>query len=60
MNSLTDNSLMPIGKFKGTKIANVPANHLLWFESFIKPLIDYIEENRDVLEMQAKKEKEKY
>jgi len=27
---VTDNSLMPFGKFKGRPMANVPAPYLLW------------------------------
>ncbi len=27
---MTDESLMPYGKYKGTKMANVPASYLLW------------------------------
>jgi uncharacterized protein (DUF3820 family) len=28
---MTDNDLMPFGKFKEEKMANVPPEHLLWF-----------------------------
>lgn len=57
---LTDESLMPMGKFKGKeKMANVPA---WWYESFKhnnqgkklygtwKQVMDYIDENWDVIE----------
>jgi len=56
----TDETPMPFGKHKGVKLANVPASYLLFmYESkYLKaPLLDYVEENKEVLEQQAKKEK---
>lgn len=49
---MDDNSIMPIGKFKGEKLANVPAWHLIWLqdEGIAKgELAEYIEENWDLL-----------
>lgn len=59
--NFTDETLMPFGKHQGKKLANVPASYLLWLEDQIKPkapnkrtlneklLLEYIEDNRDVL-----------
>lgn len=37
---MTDNDLMPFGKHKGKKMANVPASWLVWFydENINKPV----------------------
>lgn len=63
---LTDNSLMPFGKHQGKKLVDVPGSYLLWLESNInlknsnkrslneKELLKYIEENKQVLEMERK------
>lgn len=50
--TLTDNSRMPFGKHKNEKMANVPANYLLWlYESnkCNKEVREYIEDNMDIL-----------
>lgn len=46
---LEANSLMPFGKFKGTKVCDLPLNYLKWFYEQDKdsPLDNYIEENLD-------------
>ena len=52
MPGLTDNSLMPFGKHKGQKMANVPADYLLWiFENnkCTQEVANYIKENMDTL-----------
>lgn len=58
---LTDESKMPFGKFKDTRMDQVPASYLLWLEGNIsetfhknrtltqKELLKYIEENKQVL-----------
>lgn len=56
----TDETLMPFGKHKGTKLANVPASYLLWWNDNCKrddwrDLQAYIKENQQVLEKEAKK-----
>jgi len=54
---LTDESEMPYGKFKGEKMANVPASHLLWLYDNDKasPAVkEYIEDNLDVLRKDIK------
>ena len=41
-----DESLMPFGKYKGTKLKNVPDSHLIWlYNNGLKHnhLIDYIQ-----------------
>lgn len=60
MAKLTDTDPMPIGKFKGEKMGNVPYWHLLWLENqpyCRKDVKQYIEENRDVLELEKKRDK---
>lgn len=57
MINYTDESLMPFGQFKGTKLANVPASRLIYlYETGLKPgpLRDYIEKNLDWLQREAK------
>ena len=53
MAKLTDESLMPFGKFKGTKMANVPDKYLLYiYENNMcsDPAVKfYIKTNLDVL-----------
>jgi uncharacterized protein (DUF3820 family) len=49
---MTDESIMPIGKYKGEKLANIPAHYLLWLyekTSIYGELRDYIKDNFDVL-----------
>ena len=49
---MTDESIMPFGKYKGQKLANVPASYLLWLYDNNKcfgELKKYIEENMDAL-----------
>lgn len=59
---LTDNSLMPFGKYKGTKMANVPASYLIWIYENNKcsiEVIKYVRENLDVLKEESKRENSK-
>lgn len=59
MEKITDNSLMPYGKYKGKKMANIPASYLLWMyrnDKLFKALEVYVEENMDVLEKEEKEE----
>ena len=49
---LEDNSLMPWGKYKGEKMANVPATYLMWLynnEKCNAEVQAYIEDNMDAL-----------
>ena len=60
MANLTDSDLMPQGKFKGQTMENVPYWHLLWLadQPFSrKDVREYVEENRDVLELEKKRDK---
>lgn len=56
MNEFTDDSLMPFGKYKGQKMANVPAQYLMfiydqdWCRGKVK---QYIDDNLEVLKLQA-------
>jgi len=58
---MDDSSLMPFGKYKGTKLANVPADYLIWLYDNGKCLGEigkYIADNMDVLKSEiALKEK---
>lgn len=49
MSVLTDQSEMTFGKYKDTKLANVPAYYLIRFYENNKPLMNYIRENMDSL-----------
>lgn len=56
---LTDESPMPFGKFKGEKMANVPASYLMWLYDNGKcsgNVKEYIENNMDVLQIEIKRE----
>lgn len=66
-NTFTDETLMPFGKFKGQKLANVPSSYLLWMHGELKVkrlsgpafrdhvrLLEYINENMDVLKTESK------
>lgn len=61
----TDESLMPIGKHKGKKLGNVPVGWFEWFKhnnegktlyGDWKMLMDYINENWDVMEVELERE----
>lgn len=67
---LNDSSPMPIGKYKGKAMEDVPAQWLMWFweqnkRAYIEEsrlsvnqqsIMEYIDENLDVLEYELKKE----
>jgi uncharacterized protein (DUF3820 family) len=58
MKKLTDNDLMPWGKYKGDLMINVPASYLLWLYDNNKCSGDvkvYIKENFDVLMKESTK-----
>jgi hypothetical protein len=64
---MTDDSLMPFGKYKGKKMIDVPARYLLWLND--QPYIDspanravraYIADNMDVLKAQEGERKRDY
>lgn len=49
---MTDESIMPIGKYKGEKMANVPASYLLWLYengNIYGELKQYITDNLEVI-----------
>lgn len=55
---MNDDSIMPSGKFKGRRLEDVPAWHLLWLwdNNFgTKELRDYIKDNLEVLKKEMKK-----
>jgi uncharacterized protein (DUF3820 family) len=52
MNIMDDNSIMPFGKYKGEKMANVPSDYLLWlFENnkCFGEVKSYIADNLEVI-----------
>jgi uncharacterized protein (DUF3820 family) len=54
---LTDESTMPFGKYKGQKMANVPADYLIWLYENNKcsnDVREYIEDNLEVLRFEIK------
>lgn len=58
MQKFTDKTLMPFGKHKGTALANIPANSLIWYyenTQLSAPLKIYIEENMDALKAEVKR-----
>lgn len=59
---IDDNYIMPIGKYKGEKLVNVPASYLLWIRDNLKlgkegPLAEYILENEELLIQEQENEK---
>lgn len=55
MEALTDKSHMPIGKYIGYCMQDVPASYLLWFADNVPrtivndPIHDYVEDNKQAL-----------
>jgi uncharacterized protein (DUF3820 family) len=57
---LTDQDIMPYGKHKGKKMANVPAAYLIWLHENDKctdEVREYISENIEVLKMEIDKKR---
>lgn len=58
MVDLTDNCLMPLGKFKGIPMKDVPAEYLIWYRENAKnpnkPLMEYIVDNWSKLKQAQK------
>ncbi|NDV94841.1 hypothetical protein D0T84_07905 [Dysgonomonas sp. 521] len=56
---LSDESLMPFGKYKGKEMANVPASYLIWIYDNNKctpDVANYIEDNMDALKLEIKQQ----
>lgn len=56
---LTDESLMPSGKWKGTKMTNIPADYLMYVydnDMCNRQVREYIESNLDVIKEEIKRE----
>jgi uncharacterized protein (DUF3820 family) len=53
---MNDNSIMPYGKYKGEKMANIPASYLIWLSDNDKCSgeIKRFLENRENLELEIK------
>lgn len=64
MANFKDTDLMPYGKYKGIAMANVPASYLDWIRrTWIltkqnAPILGYIQDNRQAIEQELKKEQE--
>lgn len=59
---LQDTDKMPYGKFQGVRMADVPADYLLWlYEQNMNPsdVRDYIEDNLQVLNKETGKNVQK-
>jgi len=58
MSHLTDDSLMPFGKHKGTRMEDVPAKYLDWLdgEGIKGPVKDYIDSVREILNAEMEDE----
>ena len=55
---MNDNSVMPFGKYKGEKMANVPADYLLWMYENGKcygEIKEYIKDNLQVIQTEIKR-----
>lgn len=62
MAKLTDESPMPWGKYKGEKMANIPASYLIWLYDNQKCDVEvksYVLDNLYVLKDEIKRESEK-
>lgn len=58
--SLTDHTPMPYGKYKGTPMANVPADYLLWLyenDRCSDDVRDYIFDNLDIIKAEVGRKK---
>lgn len=61
MENMTDETLMPWGKFKGIKMANVPSYYLKWIYDNNKgdaAVRGYIESNMDAILKDIKEEED--
>jgi uncharacterized protein (DUF3820 family) len=59
---MNDESLMPFGKYKNEKMANIPASYLMWLYDNNKCSLEvreYIKDNLDVLREEVRREQEK-
>jgi len=58
---MTDESLMPFGKYKGYAMVNIPADYLLWlYENATQLRSDmktYLEDNIDVIRAEVNRSK---
>jgi len=59
---MTDESIMPFGKYKGEKMANIPPDYLLWLYENDKcygEIKTYIKDNIDVIKSEIAYEQKK-
>ncbi len=61
--TFTDNSIMPFGLHKGSKLIDVPTSYLIFLSEQkgwdkTTPLGRYIEDNKEALKMQARNDKQ--
>jgi uncharacterized protein (DUF3820 family) len=60
---LTDQNKMPFGKWTGTRLANVPADYLIWIYENKKcnaEVAEYIKDNLEVLKKEVGEKQNKY
>ena len=53
---MTDNDIMPYGKYKGKKMANVPPDYLIWLydnDKCCDEVYDYICDNLEMLKQEV-------
>jgi uncharacterized protein (DUF3820 family) len=53
---MNDSTIIQLGKYKGEKLANIPASYLIWLHKENKcfgDLKNYIEDNMDVLKQEV-------
>ena len=59
---MDDNSIMSFGKYKGEKMANIPAEYLIWLyenTNVYGEIKEYIRSNMDVLKSEINYESKK-
>jgi len=58
-----EDNIMPWGKYKGVAMANIEAGYFIWLFENDKasgPVLQYIEDNWDILKYQAKQDSPDY
>ena len=65
MSKLKDTDPMPLGKYKGTAMANVPSSYLVWAKENFKDneythdILIYIKHNWDAIQLELKREQDR-
>lgn len=56
---MTDQSIMPFGKYAGKKLIDIPAWWWLWMlaeKKLFGPILDYANDNKEVFEAELKRD----